>query len=859
MKYLWELFARVLSGENASSILSGLSPQVKGHTGEGLLRLLTLLGIHPTDPSSTVIPYTTVPSSRRLIPLASIADRLEILKNGLINSGGANKIDVCWADGTTRSVCSSKIGKIHIKSIADLEIGAMLTEFTESGGYTENGKSVSRESIVPYVLVDTKAEVFHLAEKSKASNKVSKDNLNPLDVDDLNRMCSIFLGRMKDCPKKDLDSIVSYLLSDEKPSIRIRFHQYLICSKILKCIQTNAKVLLIGALPRSGKTYMGAYISKHFKRVLIITTRPTETKPQWLKVFNDHKEFSDYKVKDLDSSTASEVALLHKKKENVVAVSSIQFFKMDERESLLNLEWDIVLLDEIHEGGSTDLSNSMLDTYIGTKPIRIMMTATYTKPVDYYSIPEECCNFWDLEDVRLMREWGTPEVFSRLCEKYGKGDVENARDYCYSTGETDDSIRSVYKNAPKLGILTNTMQAALYDELRVSTNSPDNIYGFSMRSLFMTTENGKAFQNQGAVDTFLALLSGSEKMKHYKKGDMSMFARILRYWKLHSHRDGDEFMTQIWFLPSGVGQLLENVKAALISRINANKILKQFDTLTLDSGMGDISKAVHHATLEAKEKGKKGLILLTGNVGNLGVSLPEVDVAFMLHDIESADTNYQQMMRVLTEMMNKKYGLVVDFNVWRVLTTLNTYATSRCGKSDTSSSERISWCVSHLIDVDPDLWECKESPETFPQHTILSELTQQWRNMIEKTLSTVQSLSKKKVDLGEDQKELDTIAKYLEETTSSTSLAVNPDQEKLQSGVERRVKDPDLQESVDEEEEEVVDKLTKKANLNDVLSRLIPEIAILSGSNNLLQAISIIHQNPIQRAALNDFIVNIYA
>jgi len=201
-----------------------------------------------------------------------------------------------------------------------------------------------------------------------------------------------------------------------------------------------------------------------------------------------------------------------------------------------------------------------------------------------------------------------------------------------------------------------------------------------MRSLFMTTANGKAFQNQKAVDTFLALLSGSDKMRHYKAGDMSMFARILRYWKTTEHRAMDEFMAQIWFLPSGTGQLLENVKGAMISRIQANPILKNFATLTLDSGMGDISKAVSNAVVDAKGLGKKGLILLTGNVGSLGVSLPEVDVALMLHDIGSADMNYQQMMRVGTEMISKKIGLIVDFNVWRVLTTLNAYATSRPGQ-----------------------------------------------------------------------------------------------------------------------------------------------------------------------------------
>lgn len=860
MKYLHELLTRVLSGESSSDILAGLTPSNKGHTGEALLRILVILGIHPTNTSSFVLPYQSVPTTRRLEAISGISDRLDILRTGRINAGGSNKIDVAWRDGSMIAVCSSKIGANHVRSIADLEIGAMLTEFTEGGGYTECGKKVLRETVVPYVLVDNKDEVLRRAEKSRASNKVSKDNLmNILDVDDLNRMCAVLLERIERCPSKDVESILNHLLSDEKPSIRTRLHQKLICSKVMRLIHTGKKTILIGALPRSGKTYMGAFIAKQFKQILIITTRPGETRTQWNKVFKDHREFSAYKVKDLNTSTSAEIALSNKKGDPVVAVASIQFFKMKERDALIGLDWDIVLLDEIHEGGSTELSNAMLDTYIGRTPIRVMMTATYTKPVEYYTIPSECCCFWDLEDVRLMRSWGEPYVFARLCDKYGADDVAMARDDTYKSGETDASIRHCYVNAPRLGILTNIMQPTIYEELRAATGSPDNVYGFSMRSLLMTTKDGKAFQHQKAVDTFLAIISGSDKMKHYKRGDMSMFARIIRYWKTIGHRDSDEFITQMWFLPSGVGQLLEHVKSAMISRINMNPVTKNFATLTLDSGMGDISKVVASAVVDAKAQGKKGLIVLTGNVGSLGVSLPEVDVAFMLHDVESADMNYQQMMRVLTEMVNKKYGIVVDFNVWRVLTTLNTYATSRCGQAEKSSADRIRWCVSNLVDVDPDLWECTESPDTFPQEKIVDELQHQWRKMLERTGTSLNALTRKPIDLGEDQKELDQIAKYLVEGSGKTTLEVNPDQEKLPSGIEQRGDDTDDSDDDNVKDKKEEDDMSKKVNLNDVLARLIPEICLLSGcKRDLLEAMEVIHSNPTHSEALNEFMIQLY-
>ena len=846
MKYIRELLTRIINGDTAQEILAPLDEQNRGHVGEALLRVLTLLGIHPTDPSSTVIPCTACPVTRRIEP---ITNRIDLINTGLINSGGANKIDVCWLDGETVAVCSSKIGKNTIKSVADLEIGAMLTEFTEVGGYTMNGKRVSREVVYPYVLAQNKPSLLKVADKSKASNRVSKDNLNPLDVADLNRMCAVLLGRIAPLGSKDFESLVAYLVAEKRSALRLRFHQHMITLKVRRLIAAGQKTILIGALPRSGKTWMGAFLSTSFKRVLIITTRPGETRGQWLRVFKIHREFSEYTVMNLDGDANIQTL---RSADRAVAVVSSQFLKYEERPEIAGLDWDLVLLDEVHEGGSTDLTSAMLDAYIGPRPIRIMMTATYTKPQDHFAIPDENCCFWDLEDVRLMRKWGDISVLVRLSEKYGTDLVEEAQHQTYKSGETDAMIRECYVNAPQLGILTTAMQSEVYDVLN---SDPDSVYGFSMRSLLMPTRDGTAFQNQRAVDTFLALISGSDKMRHYKSGDMSMYARIQRYWATVGHRGGDQFMTQIWFLPSGVGQLLDHVKSNMLARIAANPVLRDFATMTLDSGMVDISKRVADAVVDAKGAGKRGLILLTGDVGSLGISLPEVDVAFMMHDIESADKNYQQLMRVLTEMQGKRCGLVVDFNVWRLLTTLDNYATSRGNQSKSASAERINWCLSHLVDVDPDLWTCPESPEAFTKSKIVDELTVQWRKRLEYCGSSLQKLSRSTIDLGEDQQELDKIAKYMGGGAASVSIEVNPDQEKLDSGIEHRSEGDDDTTTVESDDEPA-----KQANLNEVLARLIPEMAILSGcKTNLLDAIKSILDNPQQHEAMNDYLRMLYA
>lgn len=862
MKFMNELFTAIMNGKTASELLYGLPHQKAGHTGEAILRLLTLLGIHPTDHTRTVVPYCVQPATRRLEAITTLSDRLRILQYGQINSGGSNKIDVCWRDGDTIAVCSSKIGMEKVKGIADLEISHMLTEFTECGGYTMNGVKVLRESIVPYVLVPSSYDVHQLASRSKPSNRVSKDNLLPFDLRDLDRMCAVLHDRLIGCVKKDAEAVLGHLIGDEKPALRMRFHQRLVGLKLKRMIQNGANTVLLGALPRSGKTFIGADLAKDYKRILVITTRPTETCSQWREVFDTYREFSGYHVMDLDAKTCDDVAKKCKDGDAIVAIASIQFFKLGDRMALVGLEWDIVLVDEIHAGGSTERSDHVMERYINKMAIRVMMTATYTKPITYYAIPQEQCCFWDLEDVRLMRNWGETDVRERLCEKYGWDDVAHIHHEMIRSGETDSTIRECYMKSPRLAIMTTAMQRDTYDQLRILLSEDDSIYGFSMRSLFMPTKDGKAFQNPKAVDSFLALVSGSNKMRDYKKGDMSIFARIQRYWHTVHHReaDGGDFMTQLWFLPSGYGQLLEDVKGALKDRIGANSVLKNYATMTLDAGMKDVAKAVKDAVVDARASGKLGLIILTGNVGSLGISLPEVDVAFLLHDVESADMTYQQMMRVLTDMLGKTCGLVVDFNVSRILTTLTTYAANRCGKSDTSTADRIRWCVSHLVDVDPDLWECPESPLSIPRGNIAEELVCQWRTILERTGCSLQQLARTPIDLGDDQRELDQIAKYIRPEVGKASIQVKTDQEALPSGIERRenqVEDNDENEddekSVSSEKEEA---LMKGANLNDILARLIPEIALLSGCKpDLLEAMKTIADNPTQRVALNKFLI----
>ena len=77
-----------------------------------------------------------------------------------------------------------------------------------------------------------------------------------------------------------------------------------------------------------------------------------------------------------------------------------------------------------------------------------------------------------------------------------------------------------------------------------------------------------------------------------------------------------------------------------------------------------INKIIQDAEYNAYKE-NKSLIILTGSMLRLGVSLPCVDIAINFDTVSSMDLNYQTMFRVLTERKDKKYGYYIDLNYER--------------------------------------------------------------------------------------------------------------------------------------------------------------------------------------------------
>ena len=829
MKTLYDLFTQVIGGKTVKDLTRDKDESTIGTIGEAILRMAVALHIDPTGSNTQVTGIIYNVKSTRFDSIDNIESYLST--SNIANSNETGKIDVCWMKDSY-SVCSSKFGKNEISSLDCLEITQLHSEIS-IGKISHNDIIVDADKALYYALVRNKSEVREMLKRKRfhAVTKLLKEQ-NVLDTDDLERICF----KIREIAKAHVNPLQGFI--SKKSNITLRFHQELICRN---AISRNSSKILIGAIPRSGKTYIGARLCVGYSKILILTTRPTETLDSWGDIFKSSVEFDGYTIQKMSSDIENDIV-----EDNTVIISSTQFFKHGDRRNKRGIQWDVVLIDEIHEGGCTDKSKQIMENNSGDKTRFILMTATYEKPIAEFGLAKEDCFFWDLEDVRLVKNLNA-ESIKRLHEKYGDTVLRLVDEFA----ERKHVISNDYVQFPEPHLLTTVMQQKYYAKLVKLMDNPKNTCGFSMRSLFMTTKDNTTFQNPTYVDRFLELISGSNFEEDFDGFDNSMIERIRRIHRMSGHVRQKSFLTMQWFLPYGVGQTLDGVKTALIERIQMNDVLRKYGVMTLDSGDANIPRHVKSEIAKAKSMNKIGLIILTGDVGSLGVSVPEIDATFLLHDFESSDKTFQQLTRCLTEDYEngKRVGVIVDFNVWRVLNTMSTYAVGRCGKTFKDSAEKITWCLGNLIRIDSDLWECPEVEHPITKQNLIEELTTQWTKMMESAGYTLVTLERQVVDIGEDQSILNSIIKY---SSSSNTTTNNEKEKKMPDGVS--VKSDSDDESVPSEKTEKEEKL-KNVNLNEILARLIPEMAILTnGKMNLHDAVEYISNTPNLRSAMNEFL-----
>ncbi len=706
-----------------------------------------------------------------------------------------------------------------------------------------------------YLVVPNKKKILEKVKKANKSSEYITEHIIESNIFDINDLRKWFLNFRETIIKTNIHEWTDiYLLQREK--LKLRFHQELITQKTTDLISEGNKSFLWACKCRAGKTFIcGAVIISQYNikkklNVLIITPAPTETIPQFIDdLFNKYVDFNNFKIHHLEDSKSIDNIILGDSNIFIMSKQLLEKYTYNNTiKKIKDLKLDIIAFDENHYGGTTNISKKIMDSYSVKNTVKIYLTATYNKPLQEWNILPECQMYWDIEDEQICKSILVNEKnIEKLKEKHGIKYIVSTIKYFSEKGLSIYDIFKCYEKMPELHLITNMFDQQRYEILKESLNN-EHKYGFCFNTLFGLNKKKIMFCYEREVKTFLRYISSSQKEQD---GDKTIFARINNI--CHKNETRIPF-TQIWFLPP---DNINEISICLKKLMLENNILNKYDILCINRKNNTLAKEVKDeitkCEIEAKSKGKEGLILLAGNMLTLGITLNLCDVVILMNNTLSGDKVLQQMYRCMTEANNKKIGFVVDLNISRVLNTCINYTVYRNEKSIDDKMKYI--IVNRLINIDVDMMQNKGADAT----KIVKKLMDIWKeDPINSFKSLLRKLDNDYVDFDTSIQKIinKTFLKSLKDNKINMELRFRDENDKVQELPTGRERIQDINDKYNNEHNDNIDFNSKNEDekkeiyisfTKDVLPYIIPLTCIITLKNNNMDFVKMLNdikENP---------------
>ena len=489
------------------------------------------------------------------------------------------------------------------------------------------------------ICIPNKNKLQEAIRRSRSSTRTTKfmndiTNAIILDHDDLRNAFIIFKELYADITFNDL---INRAL--ERVKIIYRPHQLYAIDKSANWIRKSEEQqkqinILWGHIARSGKSFMmnGLIHNLHDgsdENYLVITTAPNETITQYIQIM------ASLRVKGFNIIT-DKTQLGKKLKGKNLIILSKQLLTNENNKSISISNLRLIMLDEAHNGGTTDLSKTLLKKY--SKCSKIFITATYGKISEEFHVDKTIK--WDLEDIALFKE-GQYDKIEQKYQDFTKAIYKHEELY----GDDIDDI-SDYKKYPKL----NVIGLDLSNQRRIEINEDD--WTWSLNTLFEINKTGK-FKFGNSVESIFRYI----------------FQNVLEKIENHNEEIGQRKIMNkerpsviMCFLPkqniNNISQLLEKI----INHIDKSLEVCICNTTHSDT---DVKTNIQNSLTKAANEKKKSVIVLTGTQGHLGVTIDQCDLVLLMNTSTSMDFIYQAMFRCMTESEGKQNGYVVDFDIDR--------------------------------------------------------------------------------------------------------------------------------------------------------------------------------------------------
>lgn len=489
---------------------------------------------------------------------------------------------------------------------------------------------------------------------------------------------------------KEGKTVLDKVGSDEnKPKIVLRPEQQEAVDKTKAGFKTGQKMLW-NAKMRFGKTLTALELIKEekYKKVLIMTHRPVVDEG-W---FDDFKKIRmpdagyAYGSKKLGHDSITE--LEHSNKPYVY-FASIQDLGgseavggkiSDKNRELFAINWDLVIVDEAHEGTQTELTQNILD----------LVVKRHTKELDLSGTPFNIISDYD-EDHLFTWDYTMEQEAKSNWAKIHPG------------------VKNPYAGLPKVSMFTFEMNKHFNDPRFVGEGLGK--YTFNFKEFFRTDQNGK-FVYESDIEHFLDNITNPGTTNY------PFSTREFRNRLRHT----------LWVLPgikeaNALEKLLKKHKVFGTEYRILNVVRNDKSDTVL--GTDNDAKKENKAIAQADKDGLK-TITLTVRKLTTGATIPEWTGVLFLSNTNSAMQYLQAAFRAQTPYSSPEFGkkencYIFDFAPDRALTVMaeSTSLATGVGKIQTKEQRAR---MAKLMNFLPILGESNQQMAPLKVDSLLSKL-----------------------------------------------------------------------------------------------------------------------------------------
>lgn len=437
---------------------------------------------------------------------------------------------------------------------------------------------------------------------------------------------------------------------NRKSEYTLRYEQEEAVKKAKEYFEKNEKgEFLWNAKPRFGKTLASYDLAKQLKanKVLIVTNRPAIAN-SW---FDDYETFIDgYAFISETSSLDNRPTITREQHISIKPIKpqftflSLQDLKgskyfggnFDKLRWVAELEWDLLIIDEAHEGIETGRTRSAFD-YIKRKNT-LHLSGTPFKALANEKFPKEAIYNWTYLDEQKIKQIELEE------------------------GESGE-----HTDMPDLKLFTYRISQMITDEVNegIKIDEETRDYAFDLNEFFRAKD--KKFIRENEVKDFLTNLTTNKK------------------YPFSTPELREELKHTFWY----VGNRVESVKA-LEQLLKRDSIFKDYEIIvaagdgqTFEEEEND-SKANEKSFEKVKKAIRENDKTITLSCGQLttGVTVKEWTAVLMLTDIKTPSVYMQAAFRAQNpykeirngELFTKKSAYLFDFAPTRVLEIYDQFA-----------------------------------------------------------------------------------------------------------------------------------------------------------------------------------------